>query len=67
MCRAYPPSSYLCILYVLCELDSALVRVFLWSQRLTIGGSDEEADDEKVDEREFADIYRQLVVQARKR
>ena len=43
------------------------MRVFLWSQRLTIGGSDEEADDEKVDEREFADIYRQLVVQARKR
>ena len=41
--------------------------VCLWPQRLTIGGSDEEADDEKVDEQEFAEMYRELVRQARKR
>ena len=29
--------------------------------RLTIGGSDEEADDEKVDEEEFAELYKKLV------
>ena len=28
---------------------------------MTIGGSDEEADDDKVDEVEFADLYKKLV------
>jgi hypothetical protein len=35
-------------------------------KRLTIGGSDEEADDEKVDEIEFAELYKKLVHFGRK-
>ena len=34
--------------------------------RLKIGGNDEEADDEKVDEIEFAELYKKLVHFGRK-
>ena len=30
-------------------------------KRLTVGGSDEEADDEKVDEVEFAELYKNIL------
>ena len=43
------------------DFADALIWRYAGESRLTIGGSDEEADDEKVDEVEFAELYKKLV------